>query len=407
MSIMNCKRARLAAVLLVSAAAVPGAAQEPASGAAAQPSCRPQGPFASAQYRSVEQLADGRVTFRLCAPEAREARVTSSDIADAIPMGQQPGAVRGLAMTKDATGLWSATTAVSVPADTYRFNFEVDGARVPDPLATTFSHERVGTNSTFETLGPEGAFQAYDPAVPHGAVTRIEYWSESLGQKRPAMVYTPPGYMNGSEKYPVLYLVHGAGDSSDSWTSVGKAHYILDNLIAAGKARPMIVVMPFGHTPERPNAGGAGILANTDFGNDLIKDLLPYVDANFRTLAGPENRAMAGLSMGGAHTIRFGLTHPELFDHIGIFSMGLGLRGPGEITEYEAANQASLRRAARDLDLVYYAMGKDDFLYATAAPTRALLDKNGIEHIYNESDGGHTWINWRRYLADFAPRLFR
>ena len=116
---------------------------------------------------------------------------------------------------------------------------------------------------------------------------------------------------------------------------------------------------------------------------------------------------MAGLSMGGSHTLRFGLTHPELFDHIGIFSMGLGLQNKDEVAAYEAANDSALKQAARDLDLVYYAMGKDDFLYGTVAPTRALLGKYGIEHVYNESGGGHTWINWRRYLADFAPRLFR
>ena len=243
-----------------------------------------------------------------------------------------------------------------------------NGARVPDPQGTTFSHERVGTNSTFETLGPAGEFQTWKPDVPHGVVSKIEYWSSALGQKRVATVYTPPGYMNGGERYPVLYLVHGAGDSYDSWTSVGHAHLILDNLIAAGKARPMIVVMPFGHTPDRP---GGNMLANTDFGDDLIKSLIPYVDGTFRTLANQPNRAMAGLSMGGSHTIRFGLTHPELFDHIGIFSMGLGMQGPADVTAYEAANDAALRQAAKDLDLVYYAMGKDDFLYGTVAPTRA------------------------------------
>jgi enterochelin esterase family protein len=170
----------------------------------------------------------------------------------------------------------------------------------------------------------------------------------------------------------------------------------------------MIVVMPFGHTPDRPNANGGGnILANTDFGDDLIEDLIPAIDGQFRTLADQENRAMAGLSMGGSHTLRFGLTHPELFDHIGIFSMGLGLQGNNDVAAYEAANAAALKRAAQDLDLVYYAMGKDDFLSGTVAPTRAMLTRHGIEHHYNESGGGHTWINWRRYLADFAPRLFR
>ncbi|HEY6816714.1 MAG TPA: alpha/beta hydrolase-fold protein [Croceibacterium sp.] len=391
------------AALGVAALATPALAQQ---APAQQPaSCRPQGFFAAAgAFQSVEQLPDGRVTFRICAPEAQEVLVTSNDIDEAIPMGIQPGSARGLAMTRDATGLWSATTAVPVPADTYRFNFQVDGARVPDPQGTTFSHERVGTNSTFETTGAAGEFQTWKQNVPHGTVSRIEYWSSTLGQKRVATVYTPPGYMNGTERYPVLYLVHGAGDSYDSWTSVGHANLILDNLIAEGKAKPMIVVMPFGHTPARP---GGNMLANTDFGDDLIKDLIPYVDGTFRTLANQQDRAMAGLSMGGSHTIRYGLTHPELFDHIGVFSMGLGMQGPADVTAYETANDAALKKAAQDLDLVYYAMGKDDFLYGTVAATRAMFARYGIHEVYNESGGGHTWINWRRYLADFAPRLFR
>jgi len=389
------------AVLMAGNLSTPALAQ-PAPGE--QASCRPQGPFPGpAAYRSVEQLPDGRVTFRLCAPDADDARVTSSDIADIIPMGLPPGTPNGLAMAKDATGLWSVTTAMPVPADTYRFNFMVNGVRVPDPQGTTWSLERVGINSTFEVTGPEGEFQTYAKDVPHGAVTRIEYWSDAIGAMRRAMVYTPPGYMNGGESYPVLYLVHGAGDSYDSWTSVGHAHYILDNLLARGEAEPMIIVMPFGHTPDRP---GANMLANTDFGDDLIGDLIPYVDGNFRTKADQENRAMAGLSMGGSHTIRYGLTHPELFDYLGIFSMGLGLRGADEVAEYEQANRAALSRGAEVFDLVYYAMGTEDFLYASSAPTRAMLERNGIDHVYNESGGGHTWINWRRYLHDFLPRLF-
>lgn len=375
----------------------------PASGQNA--SCMAQGVFAGpANYKSVEQLDDGRVTFRLCAPDAQNARVTSSDLADIIPMGFGPGSESGLPMVKDESGLWSVTSATPVSPDTYRFNFQVDGARVPNPQGTTFSHERVGTNSTFEVFGPEGAFQTYQKDVAHGAVSRVEYWSEALGQKRIANVYTPPGYMKGSAAYPVLYLVHGAGDSSDSWTSVGRAHHILDNLIAEGKAKPMIVVMPFGHTPDRPDAD---MLVNTDFGDDLVGSLIPYIDSSFRTLADQEQRAMAGLSMGGSHTLRFGLTHPELFDYIGIFSMGLGLGGPDEVSNYEAANAAALRKGATDLDLVYYAIGSEDFLYSSAEPTRAMFDKYDIEHVYNESGGGHTWINWRRYFADFAPRLFQ
>jgi enterochelin esterase-like enzyme len=349
-----------------------------------------------ASYQSVEPLPDQRVTFRLCAPNAAFVSVTSSDLADAIPMGG------GLPMTRNAQGLWSVTTAVPVAPDNYRFSFNVDGTVVPDPQGTTFSLTRVGQFSTFEMPGAQGAFQTYDRTVPQGIVSVVDYWSTSLGRMRRAHVYTPPGYMRDSAHYPVLYLVHGAGDSDDSWTSVGHANYILDNLLAAGKAKPMIVVMPFGHTPERQ---GANMLANNDFGQDLFKDLIPYVDGHFRTVAKPAARAMAGLSMGGAHTLQFGLTHPEVFRYVGIFSMGL--MNADQIASYEAANAPGLTQAGKSMSLVYYAIGNKDFLFASSTPTRAMMDKYGIKYVFHESDGGHTWINWRRYFADFAPRLFQ
>ena len=379
---------------------------QPAPPAGAPGTCVSQGFLAPPPaYKSVEILPDGRVTFRLCAPDAQTVRVTSTDIAEVIPMGFGPGQQNGLGMTRDGIGLWSVTTDKAAAPDVYRFAFQVDGVKVPDPQGTTWSEERTGTNSTFEVPGAAGDFQTYRADVPHGVVSEIEYWSTSIGARRRAHVYTPPGYMKDDARYPVLYLVHGAGDSDDSWTSVGHAHYILDNLIAAGKARPMIVVMPFGHTPDR---AGGDMLNNNDFGNDLLKDLMPFVEASFRTLNRPDARAMAGLSMGGAHTIRNGLTHPELFNYIGIFSMGLGMQGnEAQVADYERQNDAALKRSAREMKLVYFAMGKEDFLYGTVAPTRGLFDRQGIAHVYNETGGGHTWINWRRYLADFAPRLFR
>jgi enterochelin esterase-like enzyme len=364
-------------------------------------SCRPPGFFtAPAKYASAEVLPDRHVTFRLCAPEATVVLVTSSDYAPAIPLGF--GGPPGLAMTKDTSGLWSATTAAPFEAGTFRYNFRVDGARVPDPQATRFSEERVGTNSVLEVPGDEGAFQAYDPKIAHGTVSTFEYWSKTLGAKRRAHVYTPPGYMKGVTRYPVLYLVHGAGDSDDSWTSVGHANYILDNLIAAGKAKPMIIVMPFGHTPDR---AGVDLLNNDDFGNDLLKDVIPYVEANWRTLPGARSRAMAGLSMGGAHTLRYGLPHPEVFNYVGVFSMGL--MDTTQLSWYEKNNAAALTRASKEMKLVFYAVGKDDFLYRSIAPTRTLLAKYGIKDVYNESTGGHEWRNWRRYLGDLAPRLFK
>jgi enterochelin esterase family protein len=356
---------------------------------------------APSAFKSVEQLPDRRVTFRVCAPDANSVSVTSSDIGDIIPMGIGGGPA-GLPMTKDEKGVWSVTTPTPVAPDTYRFNFSVNGVPLPNPQGTTFSEARVGTNGTFEVTGPGGEFQTYNKDVPHGSVAEVEYWSKSLGIKRRAHVYTPPGYARGGGKYPVLYLVHGAGDSDDSWTSVGHAHYILDNLIAAGKAKPMIVVMPFGHTPDRP---GANVLTNTDFSDDFLKELIPYVEANYRTINKARSRAMAGLSMGGAHTLNNGLTHPELFAYVGVFSMGL--MNPQLVAEYDAKNGAALDKAGKSMKLVYYAMGKADFLYASVAPTRGLFEKHGIQHTYNESEGGHTWINWRRYFNDFAPRLFR
>jgi enterochelin esterase family protein len=383
----------------------PANSQQPPPGPPGPETCMPRGFMVGpAPYRSVEVLPDGRVTFRMCAPDAQSVSVISSDAADVIPMGIGGGPA-GLAMTKDARGLWSVTTEKPVAPDNYRFNFSVNGVKVPDPQSTTFTMDRIGVNSTFELPGEAGNFQAWNRNVPHGTVSVVEYWSSSLGVKRRAHVYTPPGYFKSGNRYPVLYLVHGAGDSDDSWTGTGHAHYILDNLIAAGRAKPMIIVMPFGHTPDRQ---GGNMLANTDFGDDLIRDLIPHIERNFRTLDRPGSRAMAGLSMGGAHTLRFGLTHPELFRYIGVFSMGLGMgnNGPADIAAYEKENAKALEAAAKDLKLFYYAMGKDDFLYGTVAPTRAMLERQGIEHVYNESAGGHTWINWRRYLEDFAPRLF-
>ena len=396
---------RVAVASLVAITLASALRAQPAPQQARAASCLPSG-FAppTVIYRSTEQLPDGRVTFKICAPEAMSAAVTSSDADPAIPTGFG-GGPSGLTLTKDSLGLWSGTTAVPVKPGTYRYNFRVSGARVPDPRATRFSEERTGINSILEVTGPEGAFQAFGPKVPHGAVSTIEYWSSSLGIKRRAHVYTPPGYMKGTRSFPVLYLVHGAGDSDDSWTSEGHAQYILDNLIAAGKAKPMIVVMPFGHTPDRANAD---MLANTDFGDDLHNDLIPFVAANFRSLNDRKSRAMAGLSMGGAHTLQFGLTRSDRFAYVGVFSMGL--IDTTQLKAYEAKNAAALRAGAsgpQAFKLVYYAIGKDDFLYRTVAPTRGLLDKYHVNYVYHESGGGHTWMNWRDYLADFAPQLFR
>lgn len=371
--------------------AVPAMAQD-----AEAETCEQQGGGAARDYQSVEQLPDGRVTFHLCAPEADGVNVTASDFFAAEPDG-----TTSIAMTRDARGLWSATTAQPVRPDTYRYDFEIDGVTVADPLATEFTRFNTGISTVTELAGPEGAFQTYDPAIAHGTVTQFDYWSDQFGAKREAYVYTPPGYMTGTDAYPVLYLVHGGGGNAEMWTKLGHAHYIIDNLIASGEIEPMIVVMPNGHTPTP--GGGPGV-ANTAFGTDLHEDLIPFVDANFRTIADVERRAMAGLSMGGGHTMNFGLPRPDVFRYIGLFSIGLGMR-EDDVANYLARSGDSLPATAEQMELVYLAMGTDDFLYRTVEPTRAMLIENGIEHVYHETDGGHTWANWRRYLRDFLPRI--
>lgn len=358
--------------------------------------------------QSVEILKDGRVTFRLCAPQAHEVLATSSDAGDVIPMGFPIGTPQGLVMTRDDSGLWTGTTAKPFQPGPYRYAFRVDGVRTADPYAEAFSRTRYGIEAELEI--PGSSFQAWDANLPHGAVAKVDYWSHALKARRSAHVYTPPGYeKGGNQHYPVLYLVHGAGDNDDSWTSIGHANQILDRLIAAGKVKPMIVVMPDGHTPDF--ARSIDFHAH-DFGDDLTKDLIPLIDQTYRTMPKAEARAMAGLSMGGSHTIREGLTRPGTFHWIGIFSMGVGVGSqigvdPKRIAEYTTENAAALTQASKQMRLVYFAIGKEDFLYASAKPTREVFDRFGIRYVYHESEGGHTWINWRDYLADFAPRLFQ
>jgi enterochelin esterase family protein len=379
-------------------AAAPGRGGIPGRGGDPNRCTAPTG-MATTNYKSAEQLPDGRVTFRFCAPDATTVAVGSSDNEDISPNTFMGGT--GRAMTRDDKGLWSVTTPKPLAPDTYRYFFFVNGARVPDPAAREISLERSNIDSLLEVMGPAGDFQTYHNSVPHGSVAKVDYWSEPLGVVRRMHVYTPPGYEKDGKSYPVLYLVHGAGDSDQSWSSVGRSANILDNLIAAGKAKPMIVVMPNGHTPDRPNAGATNMLLNPDFRDDFLKVVIPYVDRNYRTIANPDNRAMAGLSMGGGHTIQNGLPHPELFHYVGIFS----ITGGGE--QYEKDNDAALKQASAALKLVYYAYGREDFVARNSALLKGTLTKYGIKFTLHETGGGHTWINWREYLNDFAPRLFR
>jgi len=356
----------------------------------------PQGP----RVVSPEVAADRRVTFRILAPKAGAVRLSGTDI---------PDNVQGTPLTKGAEGVWEGTLGPLAPGS-YRYNFDVDGVAVIDPRNPSTSESNENTWSLVHVPGAD-FMDAKD--VPHGAVAEVTYYSKALKRFRRMHVYTPPGYEKGGGKYPVFYLLHGAFDCDDSWTTVGRAGFILDNLIAAGKARPMVVVMPAGHTG--PFSFGAPRPPVDDFVADFTGDVMPYAESHYRVRTDRAHRALAGLSMGGGHTLTIGLSNLEKFAHLGVFSSGVfGItgRGPGAGApgpSFEEQHRAALDDAKikKGLELFWFATGKDDFLVETSRATVEMLKKHGFDIVYKETSGGHTWANWRDYLGEFAPQLFR
>lgn len=379
-------------------AQAPAASANPAPAAAPARARGPQGP----QVVSPEVASDGRVTFRILAPKAELIRLSGSDI---------PGNGQGAEMTKGTNGVWEVTLGPIRPG-AYRYNFNVDGVPVIDPRNPSTSESN---NNTWSLVYVAGAEFMDTKEVPHGAVASVTYYSTALKRFRRLHVYTPPGYESGSGKFPVFYLLHGAGDSDASWSSVGRAGFILDNLIAQKKAKPMIVVMPAGHTG--PFRGGGPRPVVDEFAQDFLADIMPLVERNYRVYTDRSNRALAGLSMGGGQTLNIGIPNLEKFGYLGVYSSGVfgiagGNRGGGNNPPagptFEEQHQAKLGNAdlKKGLKLFWFATGKDDFLIETSRATVAMFKKHGFEVVYKETEGGHTWINWRDYLHEFAQQLF-
>ena len=341
------------------------------------------------------EVNEGKVTFRILASDAKVVRLSGSDI---------PGVERGTDMTKSEEGVWEATLEIS--PGYYRYNFNVDGVSVIDPRNPSTSESN---NNTWSLVGVPGAEWMDTQDVPRGALGEVTYRSSALDRFRRMHVYTPPGYQKGEGTFPVFYLLHGSGDSDDAWTTVGRAGFILDNLIAAGKAKPMIMVMTAGHT-----SSGRGRGQSDEFSKDFLNDVMPYIEKHYRAKTDRGSRAMAGLSMGGGQTLNVGIPHLEKFAYLGVYSSGVfGIvprpnRPAPEGPTFEEKHQAILanKELKKDLKLFWFATGKDDFLVETSRATVAMFKKHDFEVVYKEGEGAHTWIVWREYLNEFAQQLF-
>lgn len=341
---------------------------------------------------SPEVHADRTVTFRVRAPQATLVTLYG----DWMPVNKPES------MTKGADGVWSMTTAPLEP-NGHLYWFNLDGLAVADPVNPRVKLRQRTSASLVEV--PAAAPLPWDLRdVPHGVL--VTEWQKSavLNRTERIVIYLPPGYEKGSRRYPVLYLVHGSGDVPESWTNAGNGNLILDNLIADQKARPMIVVMPAGHAVPYGARGGAGGSNTQLFDEYLTREVIPFVDGKYRTAAGAKTRALAGLSMGGGHTINVGFTHPGLFSALGIFSPAI----PQNFTETYKAALADPASTNAKLPLIWISCGDQDTTvqYPRVKQFSGMLEQHGIHESFHTYSGAHTWPVWRNSLADFVPLLF-
>ena len=370
-------------------------AQEPARQASPPPQARPRTP--NDTLVSPEVLPDKQVTFRLYAPDARTVKVNGEWFNSPE---EQKNATHDL--EAGSNGVWSVTIGPLMPG-TFRYRFIVDGVQVTDPRNPNSSGSFYYVYSVFSVPGLD--YQDIHD-VPHGAVASVWYQSKALGILRRMHIYTPPGYEEGKGKYPVFYLLHGAGDADDVWTTEGRAAVNIDNLIAAKQAKPMIVVMPAGHTPSQVPGGAPGGMRSRDFEKDFWQDIMPYVESHYRVRLDRNSRAIAGLSMGGMQTLHISMAHLDKFAYIGVVSSGW-IRQTPEAIEKEYGTELSDVRAQKGLRVFWFATGKGDGLIPSTRTSVEILKKHGFNVELEESNGMHTWINWRDYLHQFAPRLFQ
>jgi enterochelin esterase-like enzyme len=406
----------LAAAILC-ALMVPAAFSQQAP--AAPPPSLTRGP---APPRSPEINPDNSVTFRLSAPNATEVSVRGD--------WQEGFTGPGIPMTKDDSGVWSVNIPPLQP-ELWGYTFSVDGVRLLDPGNPLVKRDGTRFDSILLIPGPASAlYEVKD--VPHGNLSMVWYDSPVLKKTRRMYVYTPPGYENSKARYPVFYLLHGGGGDEDAWFTLGRTNVIMDNLIAQGKAKPMIVVMPNGNanqyaapgmglpaqptparalpaTPAAPAAPGTPADARPvmpaqpyagSYPESLVKDIIPYIEKNYRVIPKRDSRAIAGLSMGGGHTVTATNNNPGTFGYIGVFSAGAR-------TTDEAFEKQVAELKAKGVKLYWIGVGSTDFALQGSKTLSEVVKKVGVNQVYRETPGGHTWFNWRIYLSEFAPLLFQ
>jgi enterochelin esterase-like enzyme len=372
----------------------------------------PRGPLPPA-LRSPEVHPDRTVTFRLRAPQA-----TAVELVGEVLQGKPPQP-----MTKDSEGVWSVTIG-PLPPEIWIYNFRIEGIDFPDPANISLMPRSAGpvaVSSFVEVPGDKPAFYDARP-VPHGQVRMILYESKAMDVNRYVWVYTPPDYDKTNKKYPVYYLLHGNGETQSGWVMNGRANIILDNLIADGKALPMIVVMPHGHAIQSASVGpfktvrqpGPESMLNfTAFTKDLLEQILPMIENSFRVYSDADHRAIGGLSMGAFQSVQIGLSHPELFHYVLAYSGGFGGIGPAMPGDIETQSPwkellANPEQTKKNLRLLFLGAGRGETpMLAPGKRLVQLFKEKGINAVWADYPGGHVFSVWRNHLNYTAPMLFR
>jgi enterochelin esterase family protein len=373
--------------------------------------------FGGQQIISPEVKADHTVTFRIMAPAADSVQITGDFLPPAKLKTQWglidvPGTAK---LAKDDKGIWTFTSQ-PLASDLYSYTVIVDGFKTTDPSNVYIIRDVANVFNVFIVGGGKGDLYQVSK-VPHGTVARCWYDSPGNGMPRRMTVYTPAGYETSKEKYPVLYLLHGMGGDEEAWIALGRTSQILDNLIAQGKAKPMIVVMTNGNVAQEAAPGESSLgyvkpnmqMDHTMDGKfeETFPDVIKFVESNYRVKADKSGRAITGLSMGGYHSLHISRFYPNTFDYVGLFSAAImsNDKVTSEVYKnFDATLEAQMKNGYK---LYWIGIGKADFLYKANEEYRAKLDKMGMKYTYVETEGGHTWTNWRVYLSEFAPLLFK